>query len=248
MKKFSGAVALSLCLATPVMAADLPARVQTPVAPAPVLIGINWTSFYIGGHLGWARSNTDWTFFNGVVIESFQQSDSSWFGGGQAGYMFQFGNWVTGLEVSYSRTDLKADSVATLAADRSRKSEINDLLLVTLRLGYAWDRWLTYVKGGYANGDVDFESRVTSSAQVTSTSGHREHGWTVGAGFEYAFTQNISFGLEYNFVQLNINDRNQLVTAGFATPQTVTDASADIHTLWARLNFRFGGGPIVARY
>jgi outer membrane immunogenic protein len=232
------------------IAADLPARPRAAPVPVVAVAPINWSGFYIGGHGGWVKSDTDWTFFNGIVSETFSQSDSSWIAGGQAGFMFQFAyGWVVGMEVSYSRTDLSSDSTAQLVADRSRKSEIHDLILATARIGYAADRWLTYVKGGYANADVDFQTRVTSTSLVSSTSSHRDSGWTVGAGLEYAFTQYISFGLEYNFVHLFIDDRTQAVTPGFAVPQTVTDASADLHMVWARLNFRFNpSGPVVARY
>ena len=104
-----------------------------------------------------------------------------------------------GIEGTYSATDLDATTTATLVPDRSRRSKIDDLWTVTGRLGYAWDRSLTYVKGGYANGRVSYDTFVTSSGLPTTTSKAREGGWTLGAGWEYAFWQNVSLALEYDW-------------------------------------------------
>jgi len=226
------------------LAADIPVKappVSTSLAP------INWTGFYIGGNAGGAWSTTDWTFFNGATFEPTSQSRSSWVAGGQLGYLYQFNpNWVAGIEASWSGTNLKETSASLEVADRFRQSRISDLLLVTGRLGYASYNWLGYIKGGYANSKVDFNTFVASTGLASSTSSDREGGWTVGAGIEYAFNPYVSAGVEYNFARLNIGDRNQAVTPGFVTPETVTSAHADIQTVWARLNVRFA--PFVGKY
>jgi outer membrane immunogenic protein len=218
------------------LSADLPVKAR-PMPPA--LVAYNWTGFYIGGHLGGAWSETDWTFFNGIVPEGFSQSNSSWIGGGQAGYMHQWGNWVAGIEVSYSATELESTSVALLAANRNRTSQIDDLLHVTARLGYAADRLLVYVKGGYANAEVSFDTAVISTGLPTTTSSEREDGWTVGAGLEYAVLPNVRLAFDYSFTRLDIADRNQFVFPGFIVPETVTNANSDIHAVTGRINFSF---------
>jgi outer membrane immunogenic protein len=206
----------------------------------------NWTGFYVGGNVGGAWSTTDWTFFNGGNFEPFSQDASSWIAGGQVGYRYQFtSNWVWGVEASWSGTNLNDTSLSVLNADRSQQSKITDLLLVTGSVGYAANNWLTYVKGGYANANVDFNTFVKSSGGTTTASDDREGGWTVGGGFEYGFTPYISAGIEYDFTRINIGDRNQIVSTGFSAPETVTGAHADIQTVMARLNFKlfpFGAG------
>jgi outer membrane immunogenic protein len=200
-----------------------------------------WTGFYAGLHLGGARGETDWTFFDGAgTSEAFNQSSSSVIGGGQAGWLSQWGNLVAGVEVSYSALDLSKTTEAALVLDRTRTSEINDLFLATVRLGFAADRWLAYAKGGYANAEVDFVSNVASSGAQTSSSSERENGWVLGAGVEYALTQAVSFGVEYTFVHLNIDDRTQTNNPGFCpAPCAVTGPEADIHSITARLNLKF---------
>ena len=226
--------------------ADMAVRAPLPPPPAPIY---NWTGFYVGGHVGGAWSTTDWTFFNGPPngnFEPFSQDASSWIAGGQIGYRYQFTpNWVGGVEASWSGTDLRDTSLSVLNADRSRQSKITDLLLVTGSVGYAANNWLTYVKGGYANANVDFNTFVTSTGETTTASDGRVGGWTVGGGFEYGFNPYISAGIEYDFSRINIGDRDQIVTPGFNVPENVTSAHADIQTVMARLNFKlfpFGAG------
>jgi hypothetical protein len=44
----------------------------------------------------------------------------------------------------------------------------------------------------------------------------------------------------------DVGDRNQAVTAGFVTPETVTSAPSDIQTVWARVNV--GLTPFIRTY
>ncbi|MGA9037702.1 MAG: outer membrane beta-barrel protein, partial [Pseudolabrys sp.] len=154
--------------------------------------------------------------------------------------------WVVGIEASWSGTNLKETSTSIAVADRFRQSKITDLLLVTGRFGYAANNWLGYIKGGYANSNVDFHTSVASTGLTSTTSSGRDGGWTVGGGIEYAFNPYVSAGVEYNFARINVGDRNQAVTPGFVAPETVTNAHADIQTVWARLNFRLS--PLVGKY
>jgi outer membrane immunogenic protein len=219
------------------IAADIPLKAPAP-ASVPT-VPYNWTGLYAGGNIGGSWSSTDWTFFNGATFEPISQNRSSWVAGGQIGYLYQFNpSWVTGLEASWSGTNLKETSASVTVGDRLRQSKIADLLLVTGRLGYASANWLGYVKGGYANSKVNFNTSVASTGLTTTTSSDRDGGWTVGAGIEYAFNPYVSAGIEYNFARLNIGDRNQVVTPGFVMPETITSAHTDIQIVWARLNVR----------
>ena len=62
---------------------------------------------------------------------------------------------------------------------------------VTGRLGLAYDRLLTYVKGGAAvasitNSAADLNGSVIDPSDFSETKKTR-WGWTVGTGFEFAF-------------------------------------------------------------
>jgi outer membrane immunogenic protein len=83
--------------------------------------------------------------------------------------------------------------------DNATFKETTDLLTsATARVGYAWDRWLPYVKGGAAwAGDrySVFDAAQTYDAEGLET----RFGWTAGAGIEWAFWDNWSVKLEYDY-------------------------------------------------
>jgi outer membrane immunogenic protein len=116
---------------------------------------------------------------------------------------------------------------------------MSDLVMVTPRVGFAWGPMHIYGKGGYASADVEFEAFATNLGVITATSRAREHGWTAGAGFEYAIWQNLVLGIQYDFVTLNVDDRTFEVAAGFAGPNTGTNIDVNRHMVTARLNLLF---------
>ena len=132
---------------------------------------------------------------------------------------------------------------STLVADRSRSVDINNIFLASVRLGYVMDRSLLYVRGGYASGEVEIGSNVISTGQLTTTSSEREHGWNIGAGWEYALSPNVILGLQYDYIRLNGSDRLNAQTPAFAASTTHhLDVDVDIQTVTARLSYKFGGG------
>jgi len=97
---------------------------------------------------------------------------------------------------------------------------------------------MAYVKGGYASANVD--TRVYSGAHPgpgSSTSG-RESGWVIGAGLDVLCARGFLVGIEYNYVHLDIGDRDGLLPDD--KPFTYTGFDGDIHTVSVRLTYRFG--------
>ena len=201
----------------------------------------NWSGIYLGGHVGGMSSGVDWTFFDGLVSEGFSHSGSSLTAGGHIGGLYQINSIVIGAELSWAALDHDKTTSAGLVIDRSRTSRLDDLFMATVRFGLALERWQPYIKAGYASSETSFNTFVTSTAAPTTQSSGRDHGYTLGAGLEYGLTSTIMLGIQYDYVRLDIGDRSQSVSPGFATPQTVTEASADIHSVTARLSLKFGG-------
>jgi outer membrane immunogenic protein len=118
----------------------------------------------------------------------------------------------------------------------------------TGQIGYAWNQALFYIKGGAAVTSNrftihdDFFNVDLASASATRWGG------TVGVGFEYGFTPNWSFGVEYN--HLFMGDANNSFTGlpGFAT-QFANNRITQDAMVTLRINYRFGGyGAPAARY
>ena len=71
-------------------------------------------------------------------------------------------------------------------------------------------------------------------------------GGTVGAGVEYAFAPNWSFGVEYNHLFMGTNNYN-FTGVAFAGNSRNDDIKQDADLVTARINYRFGG-PVIAKY
>ncbi|MSO67734.1 MAG: porin family protein [Pseudolabrys sp.] len=95
------------------------------------------------------------------------------------------------------------------------------------RIGYAWDRWLPFLTGGAAFGDI----KMTPNNGLSETD--IKVGWTVGAGLEYAFMGAWSAKLEYLYADLG--------KASCSTPTCTTAADVTYKANLVRLgvNYRF---------
>ena len=100
-------------------------------------------------------------------------------------------------------------------------------MLVTGKFGWAWENILASFKGGWATGDVDFRTTVTSTGALLTTSSSRENGWTAGAGIEYAVWDHVILGVEYDYVELNTGTRTQIPAGGpVGTPSMPASTSS----------------------
>jgi opacity protein-like surface antigen len=116
---------VALIVAGPAMAADQGIRAPAP-AYAPVS---DWTGFYVGGHVGYgwghdpytdngfsqsAQGNVSGTAAFNINPATLTGTDPKGaVGGGHFGYNQQWGNWVGGLEIDISATDMKATTAAS---------------------------------------------------------------------------------------------------------------------------------------
>lgn len=193
MKNFLiAATALSGLLATSgsALAADL----AVPVDPV-----YDWSGPYIGIQGGYAWGDSTSKAFGNLgpgTVTTADLDPDGWFGGLHAGYNFQTnGNIVWGLEGDINLADIDSGNVTTLPGEfHSGQMDWNGSARV--RLGFAFDRLLPYLTGGLAFGgyEVDF-NHTGDSGSLDDTM----VGWTVGGGFEYAFTDSLTTRVEYRY-------------------------------------------------
>jgi outer membrane immunogenic protein len=264
MKKLlSGGVVVAALLAGPAMAADLAVRAPAPVyrAPPPVYI-FSWTGCYVGGNIGglWAhKSWTDRTPGDPFFGSSFGTHDpSSFLGGAQVGCDYQVGGWVFGVAGDYDWTNANSSNVNVIFPGLSDQSHIKSLASVTGRIGYAWDRFLGYVKGGGAweRDDYTVTGVVPFFGAVGATASETRGGWTIGVGGEYAFTNFLSGFVEYDYYNFGTRT-NTFVCGVVCTPAGAVSFPVDIqetkNVFKVGLNWRFGGkgkapAPVVTKY
>ncbi len=207
---------LALCAAfalSPVVAvaADLPKRTQSPVAP--IARAYDWTGFYVGANAGYGIGSEKDPYVT-PVIGSMDIKGGLF--GVQAGYNQQFGNYVLGAEADYAWTKLSDSysiSAATvlngsaISAAATLKTEQVSLGTVRLRAGYAFDNLLVYATGGYAYGKNKITVSGTASWQGVNWAAQAgndqvHNGWALGLGGEYGFTKNITAKAEYLHIDL----------------------------------------------
>lgn len=213
----------------------------------------NWSGLYLGGSVGGAWNDVDLTSVTAagaatdrIPGDSFSTELDGYIAGGHVGLQHQFGNWLIGAELSLSGGDIEGSTRSTFgAADDVYRSDLSWIFLGTVRAGYTWDRWLGYIKGGYASANVRSAISDTVGGNVGEASSTERHdGWTIGGGLEYALTAGAIIGVEYNYIDLDSNNH----TRTFNTGGTIIDRvdPDPIHAVTARLSFKLGRETPVA--
>jgi outer membrane immunogenic protein len=204
-----GGVAV-LALGSASFAADL--IIEAPAAPAAELSsGTDWTGFYVGANIGYGAGTIEVT---NLPID--EEDVGGYFIGAQAGYNFQAGNLVFGIQ-----SDL---TVAGVENDEDPADTVDWFGSTTGRVGLALDSMLPYVKAGvaYAGGTGNNDGFEDSASSV---------GWTAGLGVEVTVADNISVFAEYDYYDFG--------TAEFSFDGTDVDAETTLHTIKTGLNFKF---------
>jgi outer membrane immunogenic protein len=227
----------------------------------------NWSGWYAGVNAGYGFSSDANTYFSpvdagavlrrGFVTPLLSENRSGALGGLQLGVNRQDGKIVYGLEADLNYGQIKGSStgpailiIAPTTITTSTETKLDWFGTVRGRLGVAaFDRSLIYATGGLAYG------RATSSPSfVNANNGPCElranfcsfasgqkwmAGWTLGAGWEYAFAEKWSAKIEYLYYDLG-TITNTMTPANGAT-STIFESSTRINGNVVRvgLNYKF---------
>jgi outer membrane immunogenic protein len=196
-----------LAVMTPSNAADLRIKAAPVVVPPPVA---NWTGLYVGvsGGINWFKARSadrdalseraalgDGT----VTSEGSDGSSVGWLAGFTAGYNYQHGNFVVGVEGDYSWAGDKVSKtgIATHSFDEGDNifigntvttSELEALATIRARAGIDFSGTLAYVTGGVAFAQVKNSwSHTGYGPDVSASSDKWLTGIVLGGGFEHMF-------------------------------------------------------------
>jgi outer membrane immunogenic protein len=217
-------LSIALSAARTVEAADLAPR---PVPPA---VAFNWSGFHVGGTVGWAWSAFD--PHSSTVIDGYLPAAEdvaavnatgaqslkakAWSGGIGAGFNWQTGQVVVGLEA-----DIQALRLAGTVTNSggyptggnvtyafTTSANTNWLLTVRPRLGWAIDNWLVFATGGLAVSDVSAtflwgDSSPAPGVFESATFTTVKAGYVVGGGVETAIGPRWSIKAEYLYVRMS---------------------------------------------
>lgn len=207
------------------------------VAPLPPACP-NWTGFYIGGFGGYKFAATDidldllgdWSRLaigNAVSVLESRTTNLDASGaelGGVLGYNYQWNNWVLGLEAAggylWLRDAEETGNFFISGNEYNLSTSLKTHYLVTVgpRVGYAFCKWLPYVTGGLAVGDIDFEQHLTAFDVGVQQGGRKSEtkaGWMAGGGLQYAITDHWSARVQYQYVDLGSVSFDHTTTVSF---------------------------------
>jgi outer membrane immunogenic protein len=246
---FAAALAASTIAVGAAQAADIP-RGSPPPPVVQALPIFTWTGFYVGLNGGYIFETGKSTITGtpGLLATGLTPGPAKTLGegytiGAQAGYNYQIGAFVAGIEADINYVDLGKTVVST-AGGLSTTLTQNTSYLATLRgrLGVAFDRVLIYGTGGLAMGDLDATTSLSGlGAAWTGTKSEVKFGYAVGAGLEYAITNNLSAKLEYLYYDLGKQDfaSPQIAGAVIAGVSATTRAENKGSIARIGLNYRF---------
>jgi len=226
-------------------AADIPYPVKSP--PAPVVVPDTWAGFYLGGQIGYGGDDVRWrnlgasSFFSPLNSLTHDRGGGV-IGGGQVGYNVQFNRLVFGVEGSFSGAGFDRSFASPyFPATDVWSSKLTWLGTVTGRVGYAFDNWLPYIKGGFAAGNV--ETTIQNNALGVMSQGSAvHHGWTLGAGVDFKVTRQVTLGLEFMHTDLGRrNDINGVPAGAPAGAAETYGVGVRSNSIMARFNYLFGG-------
>ncbi|PPQ15692.1 porin family protein [Bradyrhizobium sp. AC87j1] len=186
-------------------AADMNYGQRAPYTVNQPLNAYSWAGPYLGGNIGYEWGSVD----------NNPSKPSGFVGGVQAGYNFQNGPFVFGVE---------GDIQAAGADDTFAPWKFSNPWFGTLRgrAGYAFSNVLFYGTAGLAFGELRAQTFGWTESHTTA-------GWTIGAGAEVGLAPNWSAKLEYLYIDLS--------TTQFAITGVSNGYSASV--VRAGVNYRF---------
>jgi outer membrane immunogenic protein len=230
---------------------------SAPALAQPPAQTYNWTGCYVGAHVGAGWGSTD--FSNpgpatpvAPLGQSFStNSPGNFIGGGQVGCDYQFAsNWVVGLAGDFSFAGIDGQANDPFFAGKNGidpltvRSRTDFFGSAAARVGYAWNNSLLYGKGGLAFShnkyDVNNYFCVFFGGACFASVTDQQIGWTLGAGYEWAFARQWSLLIEYGHYgfaskTLTLNDPTHPTAPADITLKT----SFDVVKLG--INYRFSG-------
>jgi outer membrane immunogenic protein len=183
------AVALAALVSSSVFAADMPLKAP----PAPIAPTWSWTSFYVGGNVGygWGNETGNWSALGIDTIgdpcstpggaslcpaTTTSNKLNGALGGLQAGYNWQIGTYLAGIETDIQYSGQKGNASVssaitfpgfggpvTVPFSGTSSERLDWFGTLRGRLGVTSDRWLIYATGGLAYGEVRTQGAVNAT-------------------------------------------------------------------------------------
>ena len=197
--------------------------------------GVDWSGFYAGVQLGyqWGDDHTE-EFITATGLPSGFDQDfdpEGVVGGIHAGYNFQTGSIVWGIEADLEASDF--DGGYTLANGNGTDFDSNWQGSVRARVGLPVGSALIYATGGLAVAELEYAYFTPVLSEDFSST---EVGWTAGGGAEWMFNPSWTTRIEYRYTDYgNISNNSTVAFPGFTY-----EHDPSIHSVRLGVSYLFG--------
>lgn len=223
---FLAGIAAAGLLSGSALASDLPTKAPvytTPITPP----AYNWSGLYVGANFGGGWSNGSLN----IPANNLYSGLSEFIGGVQAGYNFQAGHFLIGVEGEFGGAGF---AHPVLPAPTLGFVDQHWIGTVAGRIGLVNDRWLLFAKLGggwvHSNATLNLPGTVWNGSSTGS-------GWLAGAGIEYGFKSHWTVKLEYDY--LGLSNWNSPTIPSLAL-------NRDLQMVKAGINYKFVSGISAA--
>jgi outer membrane immunogenic protein len=190
----------------------------------------NWTGFYAGGNVGGGTGRTSFSVTAPGLFTTTSDEIRGFVGGGQAGFNWQFGPLVAGVEVD-AQFSHQQNGVQVFGLQIA--NGMNYFSTLRGRVGYAMDEWLFYVTAGGGYADTHANLNLGSFGGLSDT--NVSPIWVVGGGVETQIWDRWTGRLEYLYLDSGSVSNSFSVPGGtLAVTKTVHD-----NVIRTGLNYRF---------
>jgi len=256
MRKLFLAMTAVVALAGSASAADMAVKAPLYKAPPPVY---SWTGCYVGAGAGYGLYDLDTHLADvnggqfGVPLD---QAGRGWFGTAQFGCDYQVSSsWVIGAFVDGDWGRIRGkhtgegSAIGLISGDMTLKWS----WAVGGRIGYlVTPSLLTYVSGGFTQAKFSGTTYATAAnvADGFAVPDQKYNGYFIGSGVEYAFNwlPGLYWKTEYRFADYRTQSLGVFSTSTGALTGTFESTHPYVHTVRTELVWRFGPGPVVAKY
>jgi len=229
--------ALAFAAAVLVTGGAYAADLQIPATPDKAMamaVPSTWDGFYAGVNAGygWASRSGDFepAFAPPGSGPKFNYSLAGGLIGAQAGFNYELtDNFVVGVQVDADAANINGTPTGL------GNGNYNWLSTATAKLGYATDKFLVYVDGGYALAGLNFNGTFGCNFNQTDS------GFTAGLGGAYKVTDNVSLDLSYNHIWFNNAQSSCTLPFGGGFPLQVNDNNLGADVVKLGVNYKFGG-------
>lgn len=213
----------------------------------------NWSGVYLGGNGGysWNDSGTSFVTSNGLTGGS--GNLAGWVFGGQIGYNWQIGAFVTGLEGDLQWSGERGTSTMACGTGCTITGSEQTDAFATLRAraGIAFDSVFVYgtAGGAWMNGSANVNGSAAGGSVGENLSGSKL-GWTAGGGVEVALMSSWTAKLEYLYIDTGSMSGTVTVPASLGGGTFTETAAFRDSIIRIGFNYRFpiAPWPIATRY